>query len=203
MEKQKKKDLYTKNTQIVLASSSETRQEILRNYSLKFKVRPHKVNEEIFRKNHIHLSPEQLVMRIAKAKAKSQVKKGSNEIVIGADQILVCKGKLISKAKDLNEAKEKLMFLSNSTHSLINAVHIICKEETIWAKTTKASLFMKKIKREEIEKYVKLNEKTILKTVGGYKIEEDRMKLLKVNKGSLEDVQGFPISSFMSILKEK
>ena len=203
MEKKKKKDLYTKNTQIVLASSSETRQKILKAYSLKFKVRPHKVDEEIFRKNHVHLSPEQLVMQIAKAKAESQVKKGSNEIVIGADQILFCKGKLISKAKDLNEAKKKLMFLSNSTHNLINAVHIIFEEATIWAKTTKASLFMKNMKRADIENYVKLNEKTILKTVGGYKIEEDKMKLLKVNKGRLEDVQGFPISSFVSFLKEK
>ena len=95
------------------------------------------------------------------------------------------------------------MFLSNSTHYLINAVYIICKEEAIWAKATKASLFMKKMKRADIENYVKLNEKTILKTVGGYKIEEDKMKLLKVNKGRVEDVHGFPISSFVSILKEK
>ena len=60
---------------------------------------------------------------------------------------------------------------------------------------------MRKMTEIDIETYLEKNKKNILKTVGGYKIEEDRMKLLTVIEGKLEDIQGFPISSFISYLK--
>lgn len=195
------KNLYTNDTQVILASSSQTRQDILKGYDIDFEVRPHRVDEDILKKKLIHLDPEQLVIKIAKAKAESQAYNKNNEIIIGSDQLLYCKGKLISKAKNLDEAKEKLMFLNNSKHKLLNAVYIIWKEETIWIKETKAKLFMRKMTEIDIETYLEKNKKNILKTVGGYKIEEDRMKLLTVIEGKLEDIQGFPISSFISYLK--
>lgn len=201
MKKNQIKNLYTNDTQIVLASSSETRQKILRKHNISFKVRPHKVDEKKLKENLSYLGPQQLVIQIAKAKAESQIQKKDDEIIIGSDQILFCKGKMISKAKNINDAKEKLEFLNNSKHNLINAVYIIRKEESIWIETSQANLFMKKMTKTDIENYVKQNKKTILKTVGGYKIEEDRMKLLTVSEGKLEDIQGFPISSFISYLK--
>ena len=53
-----------------------------------------------------------------------------------------------------------------------------------------------------INQYLNDNMDTILKTVGGYKIENDDMNILQVIKGKKEDILGFPISDFVKLFEE-
>ena len=60
---------------------------------------------------------------------------------------------------------------------------------------------MEKCSVEQIKEYVSLNNKTVLETVGSYRIEDDFLKKIIVLKGNKETVQGFPIKKFINKLK--
>lgn len=203
MKEQEFVKLFTSSTKIILASNSNTRKKILQASNIEFDIRPHKVNEEeIKRKNQIK-PPQNIVFEIAKAKALSQTLTNTEEIIIGSDQILVCDGKIISKAKSKDEAREKFQKLNNKMHRLISAICIIKKRECIWKKISCAEVFLKKMTTKMINKYLEENLEDALECVGGYKIEDDPMQLLTVHKGSLEDIQGFPISEFITLYKKR
>tara|TARA_B100000886_G_C20364528_1_gene466718 strand:+ start:514 stop:1140 length:627 start_codon:yes stop_codon:yes gene_type:complete len=196
-------NLFTKNTKLILASNSETRRRILQASNIEFDIRPHKVDEEKIKKKDQMKTPENIVFEIAKAKALSQASTNKEEIIIGSDQILVCDEKIISKAKTKDEAREKFRRLNNKKHKLISAICIVKKRECIWEKISSAEVFLKKMTTKMINKYLEVNLKNALECVGGYKIEEDSMKLLTIHKGNLEDIQGFPISEFITLYKKK
>ncbi len=195
--------LFTNDSRLILASSSETRKKILQASDVEFDVRPHRVNEEKLRIENQLASPEHIVLEIAKAKALSQATIHTNEIIIGSDQILVCGGKIIPKAKNKEEAREKLQKINNKVHKLVSATYIVKKKELIWKKISCAEVFLKKMSTKMIKMYLEENLKNALECVGGYKIEEDSMQLLTVHKGSLEEIQGFPISEFIALYKKR
>ena len=203
MKEQDIKKLFTNTTKVILASNSNTRKKILQANNVKFDIRPHKVDEEEFKKKGKNNSPENIVFEIAKAKALSQTSMNTEEIIIGSDQILVCDGNIISKAKSKVEAREKFQKLNNKMHRLISAICIIKKRECIWKKISCAEVFLKKMTTKMINKYLDENLENALECVGGYKIEEDCMQLLTIHKGSLEDIQGFPISEFITLYKKR
>ena len=199
----KNKTIFTNNPQIVLASASRTRQEMLKSYGIKFKVRHHTVNEEKLKKQLLGKRPEVIAMELSKAKALSQVKQNRpKELIIGSDQILLCEGKLMSKAKNREEAHRNFKLLNDRKHTLVSAIYIIQSKTEIWKKITNASIFMKKMDDNTINQYLNDNMDTILKTVGGYKIENDDMNILQVIKGKKEEILGFPISDFVKLFEE-
>lgn len=195
--------LFTNSTKVILASNSNTRKKILQASNIKFDIRPHKVNEEKIKRKDQTKPPESIVFEIAKAKALSQASTNTEEIIIGSDQILICDGKIISKAKSKDEARKKFQKLNNKMHFLISAICIIKKRECIWKKISCAEVFLKKMTTKMINKYLDENLENALECVGGYKIEDDTMQLLSIHKGSLEDIQGFPISEFITLYKKR
>ena len=114
--------LFTNSTKVILASNSNTRKKILQASNIKFDIRPHKVNEEKIKRKDQTKPPESIVFEIAKAKALSQASTNTEEIIIGSDQILVCDGKIISKAKSKDEARKKFQKLNNKMHILISNI---------------------------------------------------------------------------------
>ena len=67
-----------------------------------------------------------------------------------------------------------------------------------------ALLFFANISRNDIELYVKNNKKTVLTTVGSYKIEENsKYKFLSIIEGDLETILGFPIKDYINKIKHE
>ena len=113
----KKVKLYTEHKQVILASSSETRVNYLKQHLDRILVVRHKVDEKKIKDEFIETNFTDLVRLLAKKKAESVMEDYSKNIIIGSDQILVCEGKLINKSENLSDAKNNLINLrGKDTH---------------------------------------------------------------------------------------
>ena len=197
-----KKEKYTKCSKVVLASSSEVRNKMLRQYFADFENVPHNVEEEKYKTQG--KKPEETVLRIAKEKALSVAANYPNEMIIASDQILVCENKIISKPKTLDEGMQNLLFLRNKTHKLFSSIYVMKRQKYYFQQVKTASLFFVNITKKDIELYVKNNAKTVLTTVGSYKIEENsKYQFLSITDGDLETILGFPIKDLLKKIKHE
>ena len=205
MEKKTKKEPNTiispKNPQIILASSSKTRLNILENYNIVVNVKPHNVNEKKIKNNMKNEEPSKIVSLLAKLKAESLSDNFLNKTIIGSDQILVFQNKIYDKPRNLEQATNNLLKFQGNEHDLLSSIYILKNKKFIWKTTQRAKIFMKKCSVEQIKEYVSLNNKTVLETVCSYRIEDDFLKKIIVLKGNKETVQGFPIKKFINKLK--
>jgi len=166
---------------IILASKSPARKKLLLEMGLKFEIIPADIDEEKFQDTR----PSVRVKKIAKAKAEAILKRlihegsGENEgdvgiIIIAADTMVYCHGKLIGKPKNLPHAKEILTLLSGSTHYLYTGICLIYKSSNgkykIFLDFDKTKVFFRKLSEEEISSYVADPE--VLNHAGTYTIEK-------------------------------
>ena len=199
---QKKQEKHTKLSKVILASSSEVRKRMMNKYFSKVINVPHNAEEEKYKEQQ--KNPEEIVLRIAKEKALSILEDYLDETIVASDQILVCENTLLSKPKSLEEATKKLLFLRNKTHKLYSSIYVIQKGKLYFQQVKQASLFFANIPQNDIEFYVKKNKKTVLTTVGSYKIEENsKYKFLRIIEGDQETILGFPIQDLIKKIKNE
>jgi septum formation protein len=177
-----------KNYQLILASQSPRRQELLKSLDVDFKIQVKEV-EEVYASN---LKAEEITNYLATLKAaafENEIKE--NEIVITSDTIVWHNNKPLEKPKNKEEAIEMLQKLSNSSHKVITSVCIKSKfKEHVFFDVT--TVYFKQLSLEEIIYYVE-NYKPFDKA-GGYGIQE-WIGFIGVTKleGSYYNVMGFPV----------
>ena len=197
--------LYTEHKQVILASSSKTRVNYLKQHLDRILVVRHKVDEKKIKDEFIETNFTDLVRLLAKKKAESVMEDYSKNIIIGSDQILVCEGKLINKSESLSDAKNNLINLRGKRHTLISSLYVIKNKKFYFEETKKAEMLFKKISQKKIDEYVSQQNKEVLKSVGSYRIEDNsRYNFLKILKGDYETIIGFPLKNFIrKFMKEK
>ena len=186
-----------KSYKIILASQSPRRAEILRMIGVNFKVDSSNINEEINQK----IEQNEIAIIISKAKAEKISQKYPNNIIIGADTIVVNNEKIFGKPKDKNESKKMLKALSGNCHKVITGVTIMNKKLGVlktFSETTK--VFVKKIPRNQIEFYV--NNYNTLDKAGSYGIQEWFSVWIKKINGCYYNVMGLPVSKLHKHLAE-
>ena len=146
--------LYTEHKQVILASSSKTRVNYLKQHLDRILVVRHKVDEKKIKDEFIETNFTDLVRLLAKKKAESVMEDYSKNIIIGSDQILVCEGKLINKSKNLSDAKNNLINLMGKRHTLISSLYAIKNKKFYFEETKKAEMLFKKISQKKIDEYV-------------------------------------------------
>ena len=104
----------------ILASKSPRRQEILSIIDLNFKVYPSKINEKEF----LEYPPEVSAKLCAEKKAETVSKIFENNLIIAADTLVLCKGKILGKPETETESYEMLNMLSGSIHKVVTGVAI-------------------------------------------------------------------------------
>ena len=204
MNLKEKKNLLTFNTEVILASNSQTRRNILNAYNIKFKSKKHLINESNVKDVLLKRKekPSFISLELAKNKAESLKEKYINSIIIGSDQILVCQKKIYDKATTPKEAINKLMELQGKRHTLISSIYIIKRGNFFWSCTKKATLFFYPLNEKKIQEYVSKNQKTVFSSVGCYKIEQNKKyNFVKIINGEDETIKGFPIKNFIKKFK--
>ena len=106
---------------IILASSSKRREEILDKYNFKFEI----IKKDIIEKIDKYDKPEELVMSLAFRKAYIVAKDYPEKIVIGADTVVVYRGEILSKPKNSEDAFRMLSLLSGKTHQVITGISVL------------------------------------------------------------------------------
>ena len=143
-------------SEIILASKSKVRKDILQSNGIYCEVIPSNIDEDsvkesLFKKN---ASPEIISKNLAELKANKISAKFEDKLVIGADSVIDLEGKIISKPTNRTQALDILKSLNGKTHHLISSVCISKGGNMIWNYTEKAQLVMKKLKLEELENYL-------------------------------------------------
>lgn len=191
---------YTRFTKVILASMSEVRKKLLSKYFDTVECVSHKADEDLYKNQK--RSPKEIALQIAKEKVLSVAHNFPNEMIVGSDQILVCEKKILSKPKNLEAAIEKLLFLKNKTHKLYSSIYVIKNKNFYFKQVKVASLFFANVSQSVLESYVKVNKKTVLTTVGSYKIEENsKYRFISIINGDLETILGFPVKDFIEKIK--
>ena len=177
------------NYKIILASQSPRRAEILRMIGVNFKVDSSNINEEMNQK----IEQNEIAMNISKAKAEKISQKYPNNIIIGADTIVVHNEKIFGKPKDKNESRKMLKALSGDCHKVITGVTIMNKKLGVlknFSESTK--VFVQTIPTKQIEFYV--NNYNTLDKAGSYGIQEWFSVWIKKINGCYYNVMGLPVS---------
>jgi len=188
---------------IILASKSKVRKDILSTNGIYCSVVPSNVDEESVKKSLTRdkASPEIISKNLAELKANKVSTKFPNELVIGADSVIDLNGEVISKPNDRDEALEILKSLNGKKHDLISSVCISMGGNMIWNYTDKAELFMKKFNLIELEDYLSKISDDALYAYNVYQIEGLGKTLFSEIKGDNDTIMGLPVKKIKEYLK--
>ena len=149
---------------LILASKSKVRKQILEKNGINCDVIPSNVDEDLIKEALIKekATPKIISKNLAEVKANKVSQNNLDKIVIGADSVIDLNGKIISKPKNREEALQILKELNNQTHFLISSVCISRAGRMIWNFTDKAILTMKNFSDEDLKDYLsKLSDKNL------------------------------------------
>jgi septum formation protein len=191
-------------TQIILASGSKARHDMLRKAAVIFDVICAQINEQTIMKDALKncAEIEETAQILADRKALDVSNKNPEALVIGSDQILECGGEIFSKAKDKDEARTKLLLLRGQTHHLFSAVSIALGGKVIWQYTDKAELTMHDFSAEFLDRYIAAAGDALTSCVGGYAIEEAGINLFKKIEGDTFTILGMPLLPLLNELRK-
>ena len=182
---------------LILASQSPRRKALLRQIGLKFTVRPSAVPENLLD----HETPEHNARRIALSKAMKIAKGSKHGIVIGADTIVVLRGKILGKPGSHSEARRMLRTLSGRMHTVYTGFALVDVEThryTVGIEKTK--VWFRKLSEEEIEEYVASG--SPMDKAGAYGIQDDYGAVfVEKVEGCFYNVVGFPLTRFYKALQ--
>tara|TARA_B100001027_G_C16177779_1_gene289998 strand:- start:229 stop:816 length:588 start_codon:yes stop_codon:yes gene_type:complete len=189
---------------IILASQSKVRKDILNKHKITCEVIPSNVDEETIKKSLLNesVSPEIISKNLAELKANKISSKNYGKIVLGADSVIDLEGELISKPSDRKEAMSILKKLNGKKHQLISSVCVSKNGSMIWNYTDKAKLIMKKFSDEELEKYLEKISDSSLYAYNVYQIEGEGRKLFSEIIGDEDTIMGLPIKRIKQYLKD-
>ena len=182
--------------EIILASKSKVREEILKKNNFTCNVQPSNVDEDPVKESLIKegASPEIISKNLAELKANKVSNKFHDVIVLGADSVIDLNGELISKPQDRDEALNILKKLNGKKHSLISSVCISKNGAMIWNYTERAYLTMKTFTNKELIDYLKKIPDDILFAYNVYQIEGEGRNLFINIDGDEDTIMGLPIN---------
>lgn len=177
---------------IVLASKSPRRIELLKKWGIKFKICPSSLGEVI-----THRRPSAIVKSLSYQKAKSIKNQYPNSIVIGADTIVVLNGKIVGKPKNKQHSIEILNELNGSLHKVYTGVTILSENKKIIFYDV-AKVRMKKLSQEQLQLLFGKH----MDKAGSYAVQDKDDNFVKKIYGDYYTVVGMPYIKLKSKLKQ-
>ena len=183
------------NKRLILASKSPRRSELLKQVGLDFEVVPSRVKEDFVQKE----SPQEHVIRLAKAKAIDVATGHPDRWVIAADTIVYINGSILGKPKDQEEAIEMLRRLSGQEHWVLTGFFVYHLEKRKGdEEAVQTAVRVKSLTRSEMEWYVKTGEP--FDKAGGYAIQGIGSFMIESISGSYTNVVGLPLCELLQML---
>lgn len=182
---------------LVLASGSQRRTELLKEVGI-----PHRVaRSNVEEKSIPGEAADEMVCRLAQAKAFHVAEKLPREIVLGADTVVLLKGQILGKPADMNEARAMLGLLSGETHRVYTGVCLTRRhpQRTVtWSAVTQVTFH--ELRPDQIE-YC-LNSSNPLDKAGAYAIQQHEEILIAGYHGLRSNVVGLPVEEVVTGLRD-
>jgi septum formation protein len=182
---------------LVLASTSTYRRELLARLGLAFRAQAPAMDEEAAKRAlPPGLAPERLAATLAKAKAVSLA--GDDLAVLGADQVAALGDRVLGKPGSAEEAARQLSLLSGRTHVLVTAVAIV-HGEAVHEHVDVTKLSMRPLSPGQIERYVAAD--APIDCAGSYRLEARGIALFeRIESADHTAIVGLPLMAVTSML---
>lgn len=189
--------MKTATQEIILASASPRRKEILHKTGLPFRIVVSNYHEEI---DHT-MNPRALARLLSLKKAEAVADQFPKALVIGADTFLFFKGRIIGKPDSKADARRMLTMLSGRRHTVITGFTIIDGEGgKRVSRSVETTVFLKQLTGAEIDRYVRTGEP--LDKAGSYAVQGIGAAIVHRIEGDYFNVMGLPFSKLVESLKE-
>ncbi|MEF9958993.1 MAG: Maf family protein [Niameybacter sp.] len=184
--------------EIILASSSPRRKELMGLIPTRFKIITKEVEETI----NVACSPKENVQNLADKKAYAVACDHKDEWVLGCDTVVVCEEEILGKPQNVEHAKEMLKRLSGQAHLVYTGVSLrnIARNVKI-TQAVCSKVYMKEISEEELKWYVATGEP--LDKAGAYGIQGLASNFMEKIEGDYFNIVGLPVSTVYEILKQQ
>jgi septum formation protein len=180
---------------LVLASASPRRQELLRNADIPFEVQPTQVAEDPLPGE----GAKECAERLAREKALAVARQRPQDVVLGADTVVVIDGQILGKPVDADDAARMLRMLSGREHQVITGVCLVLSGQ--WSVASEATtVTMSEISDEEIAGYIASGEP--MDKAGAYAIQGIAARWIPRIDGDYSNVVGLPVALVWRMLRQ-
>ncbi|MBQ9762613.1 MAG: septum formation inhibitor Maf [Oscillospiraceae bacterium] len=179
---------------LILASQSPRRRELLGLFHIPFTVRVADVNEAMDE----NAAPYDEVARVSRLKAQA-IDRGPEDVVVAADTIVVCQGKVLGKPKNEEEALEMLRLLSGRDHQVMTGMTVLYGEQER-SVTEVTDLHFRALTEAEIRRYVASGEP--MDKAGAYGIQGGAALFCQSLNGDYYNVVGLPVCRLGQLLEQ-
>ena len=182
---------------VILASGSPRRRELLEMLQVKnLEIIPAKGEEQ----PHPELAPDALVMELSRCKAVEVAAQyaGADDVVIGADTIVVLDGPVLGKPKDTSDAKRMLSALSGRIHTVFTGVTVI-RGEAVLCRAERTEVHFRALTEAEIDAYIATGEP--MDKAGAYGAQGYASLFVEKLDGDFFNVMGLPLCALGNLLK--
>lgn len=192
--------------QLILASTSRTRQRLLEQAGFAFETCVASIDEVSIRQScaadGIAAGDVAVILAEMKGRAASaKVAVSPGTLLLAADQILEIDGEMLGKPADRAGAAAQLARLQGRAHRLLTAAVIFRDGERIWHHLAEAKLTMRSLDQDEIESYLDLLGDAALWSPGSYQIEALGMHLFSRIEGCHYGILGLPLLEITAFLR--
>ena len=178
--------------QLILASQSPRRKELLGLFHIPFQIRVADIDETM----DPACSPAQEVARVSRLKAEA-ARRSLDDIVIAADTIVVCKDQILGKPKDEADAFRMLRLLSGTDHQVMTGLTVLRGDSTTVC-TEITHIHFRELTDQEIHAYIRTGEP--MDKAGSYGIQGGAAVFAEKIVGDYYNVMGLPICRLWQIL---
>ena len=178
---------------LILASASPRRKELLEKFGVPFVIRVADIDETMDSSK----APFDEVARVSRCKALA-VEKESDDILVAADTIVVCEGKVLGKPRSEAHAKAMLRLLSGRDHQVMTGCTVLRGEKSVTF-TEVTHIHFRDLTEKEIAKYVASGEP--MDKAGSYGIQGGAALFCERMVGDYYNVMGLPVCRLGQVLK--
>ncbi|RGP35849.1 Maf family protein [Pseudotabrizicola alkalilacus] len=190
---------------LILASTSQIRQQMLSAAGVPFTAQPARIDEDMIRRalQAENARPRDMADTLAEMKARKIAERHPESMVLGCDQILDFQGKVLAKPETPDVACAQLRLLRGTSHKLWSAAVIYQDAKPVWRFVAEARLVMRPISDAYLDDYVSRNWDSIRHSVGAYKLEEEGSRLFSAVEGDYFTVLGLPLLPVLGYLGDR
>lgn len=187
---------------VILASASPVRRALLDRAGVPVEAMPARIDEAAIRAalEAERAAPEDVADALAAFKAQRIAAKAPDALVIGCDQVLAHRGRILAKPETMDDARAQLRALRGSPHQLHSAVVVYDDLQPLWRHVGTATLTMRAFSDTYLEDYLARNWQSVRHCVGAYKLEEEGVRLMSRIEGDYFDVLGLPLLPLLTFL---
>lgn len=181
---------------LILASASPRRRELFEKLGLEFSIAVSQKEPP----TDINADAETSAFESARIKAEDIFGANPDAVVVGADTVVSCDGKLLGKPENEENAREMLALLSGREHEVLTAV-FVCSKSLKKGFVTKTKVEFYDLTQKDIDDYIVTMDWA--DKAGAYGIQSKAIKLVKGICGDYNNVVGFPAAEFVRFLEKE